>query len=241
MRRRGETCGAAGPTSTRRTACRVATVAACHICPPRSARRYAAVIRSNCARPLASRPERCTGPPGAARGAPSARARGRGRRRSRSLHALGPGGLGRHRHLDRPGHRGARSGRAPALRVSVEDGRAIGSSSYLDIAPVDGRLEIGATWYGRAWWRTFVNPESKLLLLGHAFDELGATRVAFRTDAANERSRSAIERLGAVFEGIHRHREHRPDGTLRDTAFYSILADEWPAVRAALDERLANV
>ncbi len=131
--------------------------------------------------------------------------------------------------------------RLPFAIVLVEDGRAIGSSSYLDIAPADGRLEIGATWYGRAWWRTFVNPEAKLLLLGHAFDELGATRVAFRTDAANERSRSAIERLGAAFEGVHRHREHRPDGTLRDTAFYSILAAEWPAVRAGLEKRLRAV
>jgi RimJ/RimL family protein N-acetyltransferase len=128
--------------------------------------------------------------------------------------------------------------RLPFAIVVAEDGRAVGSSSYLDIAPADGRLEIGATWYGRAWWKTFVNPEAKLLLLGHAFDELGATRVAFRTDAENVRSRSAIERLGAVFEGIHRHREHRPDGTLRDTAFYSILAAEWPAVRAGLQERL---
>jgi RimJ/RimL family protein N-acetyltransferase len=131
--------------------------------------------------------------------------------------------------------------RLPFAVVLAEDGRAVGSSSYLDIAPGDGRLEIGATWYGREWWRTFVNPEAKLLLLGHAFDELGATRVAFRTDAANARSRSAIERLGAVFEGIHRHREHRPDGTLRDTAFYSILAAEWPAVRAGLEERLTAV
>jgi RimJ/RimL family protein N-acetyltransferase len=131
--------------------------------------------------------------------------------------------------------------RLPFAVVLADDGRAIGSSSYLDIAPADGRLEIGATWYGREWWRTFVNPEAKLLLLGHAFDELGATRVAFRTDAENVRSRSAIERLGAVFEGIHRHREHRPDGTLRDTAFYSILAAEWPAVRAGLEERLGAV
>jgi RimJ/RimL family protein N-acetyltransferase len=77
--------------------------------------------------------------------------------------------------------------------------------------------------------------------LGHAFDELGATRVAFRTDAENARSRSAIERFGAVFEGVHRHREHRPDGTLRDTAFYSILAAEWPSVRAGLEERLAAI
>jgi RimJ/RimL family protein N-acetyltransferase len=129
--------------------------------------------------------------------------------------------------------------RLPFAVVLAGDGRAVGSSSYLDIAPADGRLEIGATWYGREWWRTFVNPEAKLLLLGHAFDELGATRVAFRTDAENARSRSAIERLGAAFEGIHRHREHRPDGTLRDTAFYSILAAEWPGVRAGLEARLA--
>jgi RimJ/RimL family protein N-acetyltransferase len=130
--------------------------------------------------------------------------------------------------------------RLPFAVVTTETGRAVGSSSYLDIAPADGRLEIGATWYGRPWWKTFVNPESKLLLLGHAFDALGATRVAFRTDADNVRSRSAIERLGAAFEGIHRHREHRPDGTLRDTAFYSILAAEWPAVRTGLEDRLRS-
>jgi len=128
--------------------------------------------------------------------------------------------------------------RLPFAVVLAETGGAVGSSSYLDIAPVDGRVEIGATWYGRPWWATFVNPEAKLLLLGHAFDELGATRVAFRTDAANARSRSAIERLGATFEGVHRNREHRPDGTLRDTAFYSILPDEWPGVRRGLEERL---
>ena len=130
--------------------------------------------------------------------------------------------------------------RVPFAVVLTATGQAVGSSSYLDIVPGDGRLEIGATWYGRAWWRTAVNPEAKLLLLGHAFDALGATRVAFRTDADNARSRSAIERLGAVFEGVHRHREHRPDGTLRDTAFYSILAAEWPAVRAGLEARLAR-
>jgi RimJ/RimL family protein N-acetyltransferase len=77
-------------------------------------------------------------------------------------------------------------------------------------------------------------------MLRHAFDVLGATRVAFRTDADNARSRAAIERLGAVFEGVHRNREHRPDGSLRDTAFYSVLPAEWPAVRAGLEERLAR-
>ena len=133
-----------------------------------------------------------------------------------------------------------RGERLPFAVVLAETGAAVGSSSYLDIAPEDGRLEIGATWYGRPWWKSVVNPASKLLLLGHAFDELGATRVAFRTDADNARSRSAIERLGAVFEGVHRHREHRPDGTLRDTAFYSILAAEWPAARAGLEARLSR-
>ena len=131
--------------------------------------------------------------------------------------------------------------RVPFAAVLAETGQAVGSSSYLDIAPADGRIEVGATWYGRPWWKTFVNPEAKLLLLGHAFDELGATRVAFRMDAENARSRSAVERLGAVFEGVHRNREHRPDGTLRDTAFYSILPAEWPSVRAGLEARLAAV
>jgi RimJ/RimL family protein N-acetyltransferase len=130
--------------------------------------------------------------------------------------------------------------RLPFAAVLAESGRAVGSSSYLDIAPADGRVEIGATWYGRPWWGTFVNPEAKLLMLRHAFDVLGATRVAFRTDADNARSRAAIERLGAVFEGVHRNREHRPDGSLRDTAFYSVLPAEWPAVRAGLEERLAR-
>jgi RimJ/RimL family protein N-acetyltransferase len=133
-----------------------------------------------------------------------------------------------------------RGERVPFAVVLVTDGVAVGSSSYLDIAPADGRLEVGATWYGRPWWSSLVNPEAKLLLLGHAFEELGATRVAFRTDAENARSRAAIERLGAMFEGVQRHREHRPDGTLRDTAFYSILAREWPAVRAGLQARLSR-
>jgi RimJ/RimL family protein N-acetyltransferase len=130
--------------------------------------------------------------------------------------------------------------RLPFAVVVAETGQAVGSSSYLDIAPADGRIEIGATWYGRPWWGTFVNPEAKLLLIGHAFDVLGATRVAFRMDAANARSRAAVERLGAAFEGVHRNREHRPDGSLRDTAYYSILPAEWPAVRSGLEARLAE-
>ena len=150
---------------------------------------------------------------------------------------IGPGGLDAwvERALD---ERDAGQ-RLPFVVVERDSGVVVGSSSYLDIVPALDRLEIGATWYGRPWWATRVNPEAKLLLLGHAFDALGARRVALRTDAANERSRGAIERLGAQFEGVLRHWELRPTGEPRDTAFYSILVDEWPSVRAGLEARLA--
>ena len=85
-----------------------------------------------------------------------------------------------------------------------------------------------------------VNSDAKLLQLTYAFDELGATRVALKTDARNLRSQAAIERLGALREGVLRHHIRMPDGFLRDTVYYSILADEWPAVRAQLEERLAR-
>jgi RimJ/RimL family protein N-acetyltransferase len=121
----------------------------------------------------------------------------------------------------------------------VVNGRAIGSTSYLDIdLAVDG-LEVGWTWYSRQVWKTSVNPACKLLLLGHAFDELGAARVLFKTDAQNTRSRSAILRLGAQYDGTLRHHRLRSDGSVRDSAYYSILAPEWPAVRAGLLDRLA--
>jgi len=129
--------------------------------------------------------------------------------------------------------------RLPFAVVERATGRAVGSSSYLDVVPELDRLEIGATWYGRPWWGSRVNPAAKLLLLGHAFEELGALRVGLRCDAANERSRRAIERLGATFEGVLRAWERRPDGAPRNTAFHSVLAAEWPAVRAGLERRLA--
>jgi N-acetyltransferase len=117
-------------------------------------------------------------------------------------------------------------------------GRAVGSTRYLDISPSDGRLEIGWTWISPSHQRTAINTEAKLLQLRYAFDELGASRVAFTTDRRNLRSQAAIERLGAVREGVLRRHVRRPDGYLRDTVYYSILADEWPPIRARLEERL---
>lgn len=119
-------------------------------------------------------------------------------------------------------------------------GRAVGSTRFGDISPHDGRVEIGWTWIAPSHQRTAVNTEAKLLQLRYAFDELGATRVALKTDARNLRSQAAIERLGAVREGVLRRHIRLPDGFTRDTVYYSILAEEWPAVRARLEERLSR-
>lgn len=120
------------------------------------------------------------------------------------------------------------------------DGAAAGSTSYLDIAPDDGRIEIGHTWYGGPWHGTKVNPSAKLLLLQHAFDVLGATRVQIKTDARNEQSRRAIAGAGGSFEGILRKHSRRADGPgLRDVAMFSVIDDDWPQVRALLELRLA--
>lgn len=121
----------------------------------------------------------------------------------------------------------------------VDEARGpVGMTSYLDISAADSRLEIGGTWYARSVWKSHVNPASKLLLLTNAFDELGAERVALKTDHMNTRSQSAIARLGAAREGVLRHHMRRPDGTWRDTVYFSILREEWPAARAGLADRL---
>ena len=127
---------------------------------------------------------------------------------------------------------------APFAQVDLATGRAVGSTSYLDIALEDGRIEIGWTWIGRPWWRTAINTEAKLLLLGHAFETLALNRVALKTDVRNERSQAAIERIGGVREGVLRAHMVRPDGSLRDTVYFSILAPEWPAVRERLSARV---
>jgi RimJ/RimL family protein N-acetyltransferase len=136
--------------------------------------------------------------------------------------------------------RQARGTDLPFAVIYQETGRAIGASRYLDIQSANRAVEIGGTWYGRAFQRTAVNTESKYLLLAHAFDDLGCVRVQLKTDVRNERSQRAIERLGAVREGVLRHSKIMPDGYLRDSVYYSILAEEWPGVKARLEEMLGR-
>ena len=124
--------------------------------------------------------------------------------------------------------------------VDRASGQAVGSTRFGDIEPDHGRVEIGWTWIAPSHQRTAINTEAKLLQLRYAFDDLGATRVALKTDGRNLRSQAAIERLGATREGVLRRHTRMPDGFLRDTVYYSILADEWPAVRARLEERLSR-
>ena len=124
--------------------------------------------------------------------------------------------------------------------VDAATGRAVGSTRFLDIAPEHGRLEIGWTWIAPSHQRTATNTEAKLLQLAYAFDELGATRVALKTDERNERSQTAIAHLGAVREGVLRHQFRMPDGFMRSSVYFSILAAEWPDVKARLEERLAR-
>jgi RimJ/RimL family protein N-acetyltransferase len=126
----------------------------------------------------------------------------------------------------------------PFAQVEAATGRAVGITTYRDIDERHRTLEVGGTWLGRRWWRTAINTEAKLLILGHAFEVLQANRVAIKTDIRNERSQAAIERLGAKREGVLRHQYIRPDGTLRDTVLYSVIPEEWPAVRASLRQRL---
>jgi RimJ/RimL family protein N-acetyltransferase len=122
----------------------------------------------------------------------------------------------------------------------LRDGKVIGSTSYLALAPEHRRLEIGNTWLNPAAWGTGANTEAKYLLLRNAFDELGCLRVEFKTDALNERSRGALEALGASFEGVHRKHMLVREGENRDSAWFSVIDDDWPAVRAHLEARLAE-
>ncbi len=122
-------------------------------------------------------------------------------------------------------------------QVWNETGEVIGSTRLLDIRPADRQAEIGATFLAREYWRTPANTESKLLFLTYCFERLGCVRVALKTDGRNLRSQQAIERLGAVHEGVLRkHMNVR--GYQRDTVYYSILDSEWPAVKARLEARL---
>ena len=128
----------------------------------------------------------------------------------------------------------------PFATIDVATGRPIGSSRYMNIVLEHRRLEIGWTWVAPAWQRTGANREAKLLMLGHAFDDLGCRRVEFKTDSLNEPSRTALLGIGATFEGIFRNHMVMPDGRMRHSAYYSVIDDEWPLVRAGLERSLAR-
>ena len=131
------------------------------------------------------------------------------------------------------------SGEEPAFAVlSRASGAAVGSTRYLALRPEHRGLEIGHTWLGRSTWNAGANAEAKLLLLEHAFERAGCIRVEFKTDARNERARRALEALPARLEGIFRKHMLVRAGELRDSAYYAITDDEWPAVREHLVRRL---
>ena len=116
----------------------------------------------------------------------------------------------------------------------IVGGECIGSTSYLAEIPAQRQVEIGWTYYARAFWRTAVNTECKLLLMSEAFETRNYDRVQFKTDIFNERSQRAIERLGALREGVLRHQQIRRDGSARDSVYYSVIGEEWPGVKAKL-------
>lgn len=126
----------------------------------------------------------------------------------------------------------------PFVAVQLASGRVAGATRYLNIMPKDRGLEIGGTWYGPEFQRTAVNTECKYLLLLHAFETLGCIRVQLKTDMRNERSQKAIERIGAVREGVLRNHMILPDGRYRHSVFYSILDTEWPQVKERLERML---
>jgi N-acetyltransferase len=135
----------------------------------------------------------------------------------------------------------ARAGREGPFAVRVlRGGELVGSTRYLNVRPADRVVEIGWTWLNPSAWGSGANIESKLLLISHAFERLGCLRVELKTDARNHRSRAAIAAIPAQFEGILRKHMTVPDVGVRDSAYYSVIDEEWPAVRANLERRLAR-
>lgn len=135
----------------------------------------------------------------------------------------------------------ARDGReGPFATRSVQSGAIVGSSRFLNLRPADGVVEIGWTWLAPSAWRSGANLEAKLLMMRHAFEQLGCVRVEFKTDARNERSRTALAALPAQFEGVLRNHMVVADVGLRDSAYFSVIDSEWPAVRANLERRLGR-
>jgi RimJ/RimL family protein N-acetyltransferase len=126
----------------------------------------------------------------------------------------------------------------PFAIVEKASGRVIGSTRYMNIEREHRRLEIGCTWVGLAWQRSAVNTEAKYLLLRHAFETLGCMRVELKTDSLNEKSRAAIQRIGAKEEGVFRNHMISAGGRIRHTVYYSIVEAEWPGVRARLEQKM---
>lgn len=129
-------------------------------------------------------------------------------------------------------------GDLPFVTIDAASGMPIGATRFMDVQPANRAVEIGGTWLGKAHRRTAANTEAKFLMLRHAFETYGCVRVQIKTDLRNERSQRAIERLGAVREGVLRKNMIMPDGFVRSSVYYSIIDDEWPAVKARLEERL---
>jgi len=130
---------------------------------------------------------------------------------------------------------------APFATVDAGTGEPVGSTRYLTLRPEHRGLEIGWTWLAPAHWQTGANVEAKLLMLEHAFERLGCLRVEFKTDSRNERSRAALAALPAKFEGIFRKHMLVRSGERRDSAYYSIIDDEWPEVRENLGRRIDTI
>ncbi|WP_436526198.1 GNAT family N-acetyltransferase [Actinoplanes sp. HUAS TT8] len=130
--------------------------------------------------------------------------------------------------------------RIPFAIIDVTTGRAVGSTSYIDIRPRDRAVEIGWTWMTPSQWRTGSNAAAKLLLLRHAFESQNAGRVAIKTDLRNVRSQKAIERLGATREGVWRNHRILSDGSYRHTVYYSVIDSEWPTVQDRIVELTAR-
>jgi RimJ/RimL family protein N-acetyltransferase len=137
--------------------------------------------------------------------------------------------------------RQALGGDLPFTVIQQASGQPIGATRYMEIRPQHRNLEIGGTWYGLDYQGSGVNAEAKYLLLRQAFEVWGCVRVQIKTDVRNTRSQRAIERLGAVKEGVLRDHIILPDGFVRSSVMYSILAAEWPAVKQGLEERLAGL
>ena len=129
----------------------------------------------------------------------------------------------------------------PFAVIDQSSNRAVGMTTYMNIDAVNKRVEIGSTWYRKSIQRTPLNTECKLLLMTHAFEELNCIAVEFRTHVMNQKSRQAIERLGAKFDGILRSHSILENGTLRDTAVYSVIEPEWPVVKVNLQHKLVNL